>query len=404
LLLHYEPPLPPNGPATLVQDAILLDRNRSFESGASLIAYYSGRAVALSEPRMLTGRRPPSLQLNRRHKDKLSPAARDSGSPARSPARLLSPPKGLENLFHGVSDTLQKRTEGWKVPRVVRGAVGEVRRNMNNLPTGTASPRNSLDVEQLPPLHRSEVLLAQGAENLKRRLSALEKRNAALARMIGNALQELRMQKQSFDPKQGSVTEESFNIALAKIQFVQVYLADSDIPIPGDDGIAAGKPLEGQVGMPGTNGSGVPILLEGSGALVTAMHHADAVPSTSSTSSEAVDSISGIRVKTDDADAGALHHEKEIEDKRLKRSIGLPLQPRPALAQSPLSWILGEGQHRSDFVSSSTPPPEQRRDSVPKVRPKHLFPDGKDDEGRNGSEGEGDGFTMSRLRGNGSKT
>lgn len=401
MLLHYEQPTPPHGPATLVQDAMFLDRDRTFESGASLIARYSGRAVALSELRMPTGRRPAALRLNQRHKDKLSPSARSSGSPVRSPARLLSPHKGLESLIQGVSDTLQKRAEGWKVPKVVREAVGEVRRNMNNLPSGTASPRNSFDVQQVPPIEPSEGL--PGLENLRRRLSAFEKRNVALAKMIGDALEELRTQKQFLNPNQASATEESFNIALAKIQFVQVYLVDSEIPIPAEPHFATREDGEGQSESQSeivkTNESEVPVSTEGSRTSAVATQQTDATPDTSSTSSEAVNRSSAGRAELVDAGARPSAYPKETDERSLQQSTGRPQQSRPTLAQSPLSWILGEGQHRSEFVSSSTPPPEQRRDSVPKLRPKHLFPDGKDVEDRNGSNSEGDGFTMSSLRG-----
>ena len=402
MLLHYESPRPPNGPATLVQDAIFLDRNRTVQAGASLVAHYSGRTFASSKHRVPTGRGPAALQLNRRHKRGVSAASGESASPARSPALFLSPQRGLENLFQEVSDTLQKRTERWKVPRVVREAVGEVRRNMSNLPSGTASPRTSLDAEKAPMFQQSEA--PQTMDDLRKRLLAFEKRNEVLARLIGDALEELRTLNQSFDPQQATVAEESFNTALAKIQFVQVHLADSGISIPREDGIATEETgSEGHSEVIVANESGVPVLREGSDALDVSAQDADAVPDTSSTSPEAVNNITGIRVKADDVKEGHLYPTKEVDDGMLKRSTHSSPQPRPGLAQSPLSWMLGEGRHRSDFVSSSTPPPEQRRDIVPKTRPKHIFQDGKDGNSRNGTESEDDGFTMSSLRGSQAK-
>lgn len=230
MLLHYEPPLPPSGPATLVQDAGFLQRNRTFEGGATLIARYSGLMVGIPEQRLRPARRPPALQLSQRRNKNLSPAIRSSGSPARSPLRFLSPQKGLENLFQEVSGNLQKRTEGWKVAKAVQAAASEVRRNMDNLQSGTASPRNSLDATQAPPSERSAK--PETGDNLRQKLSMLERRNQALARMLADALEEIRAYRESSDAKEATVLESTFNTALAKMQFVQVYLADSEIPIP----------------------------------------------------------------------------------------------------------------------------------------------------------------------------
>jgi TBC1 domain family member 5 len=390
----------PNGPATLVQDAIFLDRNRTSEAGTSLIARYSGFSKNSSEHTLSQPRRPPALQLNHRHGKTLSPGSRSRASPARSPARFLSPQKGLESLFQEVSGTLQKRTEG--VSKAVRAAAGEMRRNVNNFQSGTPSSRNSLDATQTPPSQQSPG--QETMEDLKRRLSTFEKRNKALAKMLADALEELRSQKESTDPKETTVAESSFNIALAKMQFVQVYLADSDIPIPGQDGLPNEGTHEDLPRAEETNDLGSALVRQTDpDVAVLATHCGDATPGRISTPTLVVPSNLDSRARDEGAEVRPIIQVQERDKGRVSPLKLSSAKPRPPLAQSPLSWILGEGQHRSDFVSSSTPPPEQKRDSVPKVRPKRLFPEGKDGEARNDSESEDDGFTLSSLHGSPSK-
>ena len=87
------------------------------------------------------------------------------------------------------------------------------------------------------------------------------------------------------------------------------------------------------------------------------------------------------------------------EDKPATR-IDLPhtRQQRPSLAESPFSFMLGEGHHRSSFVSSASAPPEQRRASDPKSKPRQPVVGEKEVASR-GTESDEDGFTMSSLRG-----
>ena len=319
-----------------------------------------------------------------------------SPSPRRSPARFLPSPKGLGDLFQEVSGNLQKRTEG--VSRAVQAAADEVRRNVNNFQSGSLSPRDSLDATRAPPSPKST-----GQEDVRRRLSIFEKRNKALAKMLADALEELRSQKEISDPKQATVAESSFNIALAKIQFVHVYLADSGIQIPGHDGL----PLEGaDVGQPrmtNVDDSAAALPPDNFGAPVLPTQPENATPERLPTSPIAV-ARNLNRARDEGAEESTVVPVEGGGKGSVESSKSSLPKLRPALAHSPLSWILGAGQHRSDFVSSSTPPPEQRRDSVPRVKPKRLFPDGKDGEGTNDSESEDNGFTMSSLHHSQSKT
>lgn len=374
---------------------MFLERNRSFEGGASLIARHSGFKVGVPKQRQPPARKPPALQFSQSHRKNLSSASRSNGSPGKSPGRFLSQQASLESLFQEVSGTLQKKTEGWKVPRAVRETVSEVRRNMNKLQTGSAMSRDSLDATHAP-LQQSAG--GETTEDLKLRLLAFEQRNKALGSMLGDALEELRAQKQPSEPREATVAEKSFQVALAKMQFVQVYLADSELSVPGQDTLPVEVDPESLSRTAETNESGLAALPGSSGTRVVGVRREDGITNKISTPPIAAVKSATSRTRARGAEIRlAMKGEKSV-DAELKPSMLSSPQHRPALAQSPLSWML-EGHQRSDFVSSSAPPPEQSRDNVLKVRPKPLFPDEKDIGGRDGLEGGDDGFSMSSLHG-----
>jgi TBC1 domain family member 5 len=234
---------------------------------------------------------------------------------------------------------------------------------------------------------------------MKRRLGMLEKRNKALARMLADALEELRLHKESSDAKEASVADSSFNTALAKMQFVQVYLADSEIQIPGEEGNSDWETPEGQSLVVGSTDPTSGFVTKTTDAFMVAPEHENAISDRPSTPVTADAAKSRNRPNSKGTEAAAVTQDRDNHIQKPKPSRLSSPQPRPPLAQSPLSWILGEGRHRSDFVSSSTPPPEHRRDSVPIARPKRLFGEGKDDEGDRTSDSGDDGFTLSSLHG-----
>ena len=389
LLLHYPPPRSPKGPTTLVEDAIFLDRNRNLDAGSTLIFRHSGRRPSsITATKKSPSRRPPALQLNQSRRDNLTPVPRGAGSPGRSPGRFLSPQKGLETLFQEVSGNLQKKTtEGWKVARTVREAV---RRNMSGLQSSEDSPRSSFEGQLAPPVDdpsNNEI------ERLRSRVSALETRNKLLAKMMGDALEELRSRQQTKPSEEVHSVEETLNVTLAKLQFMQVYLADPEIPIPTRQGHRPKEAPKLSPEISKTGGKTVSADTKSSKKVTTVrpqppttttrpngmMEPNDAIPEQLSVSSDS------LKTRTPDTPKSLIH---------------VRPQSRPALAQSPLSWMLGDGHHRSEFVTSASPPPEERRDSLAKTRPKLLFPDAKGGaENNDKSDSEDDGFNLDALRG-----
>lgn len=380
-----------------MQNAMFLDQNRTSEGGAAVIARYSGLETELPTQRLPKSRRPPTLRLDKKDRKTLNRSSPKSGSSINSPARFLSPPNGFAALFQEMPGILQKRTENWKVSGAVREAVGEVRRNMNSLQSANSPPKNRFGS---PGTHSPHQHVVQDTmDGLSRRLSALERRNQALAGMLGEALEELRAQQQPSDSDHTSVVNDELNTTLAKLQFVQIYLADSETPLldPGLLSPQASPRNRSSVGD--VDKFSQTVLPDGPDVVVGATQREGKQPGpTSSPLTADGTTLTSSAVARGQERERVIEHEEKDEG-MLKSGKLSASHPRPTLAQSPLSWILGDGHHRSDFVSSSTPPPEERRDSVPKATPKRLFPVAKDEENRDESESESDGFTMSSLPG-----
>ncbi|RMZ91393.1 hypothetical protein DV736_g1374, partial [Chaetothyriales sp. CBS 134916] len=223
----------PNGdqdPRSLVRDALVLDRNKTQEAGADLIQASSGRRPKVQ--------RYDGIVKDRLNTDQWSargfrtPQRRQSASPL--PARFSSSQRQLENLFQNVSSGIQQRTEGWNVSRAVRSAVGEVRKNVNNFQAHSRQASTDVAWTGGDPGRNEEGHTTSEMKHLERKLHQLEARNKALAKMLDGALESLRSMNE-INGGNRDKTEENFNVSLAKIQFVSVYLSDPEIPIPGSE-------------------------------------------------------------------------------------------------------------------------------------------------------------------------
>jgi TBC1 domain family member 5 len=259
--------------------------------------------------------------------------------------------------------------------KAVIGAMGEVKRNVNYLQSASNSPQAT--GTSLVPSEPTKTNTDADVEHLSRRIQELENRNKALAKMLDDALQSLRTCK--LDKANEGNNEDIYNISLAKVQFVSVYMADPEIPIPGVD-----------------------LQLHGS----RSNQSADAVPKSKvqeETTKEETDEI------TENDKSTVMMTELSVEDEKRpsrqqdpRNAADAASQPkkafRPSLAESSFSFMLGENRHRSSFVSSVSDLPEQRRDSESKTRSKHLWAE-RDKQDRKESESEDDGFTLNSLYG-----
>jgi TBC1 domain family member 5 len=403
-LTHLKLPETGNEPRDIVRDAIVLDRSRTNEVGADLVQKYSGR-----RPKVQDADRPRvSIDQTPTRRESRTPQYRASPSP--SPARFNGPQRQLESLFQDVSGGIRSRAEGWNVSKAVRGAVGEVRRNMSQLQV--AHSRQS-SVDTFAGAGTPQRREAAEVKRLERKLDDLEARNKALAKMLDGALDALRRSK-DVSPD-SAAAEETFNISLAKIQFVSVYLSDPEIPIPAEDTRQQGDDNSIETGL--EKGSVERGDVSAGNDLVQHQGNPDQAQTTDEPSGpEKPPRPQSTPMKSRQLSPSPIISSAAVAAAAASSARSSPAA-RPSLADSSFSFMLGEGRHRSSFVSSATNPPEERRnsDANSKARPGGATAEAdlkgkskaKDRKGSNSeSKKDGqleadDGFTMSSLRGGG---
>lgn len=220
LLLKYPAPESPNGPQTFVDDAIYLRDNFSTAGGAKIISKYGGK----TPPLLLSDSRPSTpLGQGLSHKRNIS----RTKSPLPSPARFLQQQGGVEALFQGAAKGVFDRGERLGINKAVRDAVGEVKKNMQGLQTSRNNSakrrpsdgmRWSLDDGKSVPTSRASV-------------SGINTRNKQLACMLDQAMTDLRAVSVSEDGDKDKYVK-AMDMAIAKVEFVKVYLEDSTLPLP----------------------------------------------------------------------------------------------------------------------------------------------------------------------------
>jgi TBC1 domain family member 5 len=369
LLLRYPEPKAPHGPPTFVDDALYLQANLTRGAGSSLITKYSGKAPVIKhgeQPYIVNHVNSKERTASRRARP--SRSSKDHPSPGGSPARFLQQQRGLENLFQDVSGGLQRRSEAWGIAKTVRGAVSEVKKNVQVLQSGSSSPRPSMEITR-DAAHEVIHPALPDVKELAGRIKVLEDRNKALAKMLGNALENLRSGNAS---ENSDTNKDSAKLleAVARIQFVQVYLENSSIDIPPEE---------------------------------TEDHLEKASEHNPSESEKA--SIDSPSPKPTPSPAPSAQKREPPTRKARTEDLSPALQPspfhhpRPALTQSSFSWMLGEDRRQSSFVTSSLLAPDERRNSDTKGRPAHLFGDNKGEEGKKDEDVGDDGFTLESLKG-----
>lgn len=230
LLLKYPPPQPPNGPQTFVDDAIFLRDNLNEAGGAKIIKKYSGKA-------------PPTPSANSRPQTPLGQSTSPTRnlyrtkSPLASPARFLQQQGGVEALFQGAAKGVFDRGERLGINQAVRNAVGEVKKNMQDLQASRSNSYKgkssdgmkwSLDEGKAVPSGRAVI-------------AKMNDRNRQLARMLEQAMSDLR--KVSISPTEDKDKYiAAMDLAIAKVDFVKVYLEDATIPLADESLETESKP------------------------------------------------------------------------------------------------------------------------------------------------------------------
>ncbi|KAM0719954.1 hypothetical protein Q7P37_004089 [Cladosporium fusiforme] len=232
LLLRY-PPLPKDlAPQSLVLDALYLREHMHTEGGGYLVLKYTDRPLQPGD-RPAT---PPALQRNITAFSGVNAAkaalSRAGGSPDTRPKQA----RNIESLFQSAAKNIHARSEQLGIGKAVRNAVDEVHRKAQEISNApTPSPSNTW--RQRGPR------TAYGA--VLQKVKELETRNAQLGKLLEAAVSDLwEFQKDAAEgdgadkprgPDEARSQLEKLSVAIAKAQFVQVYLSDSSLPLPVDD-------------------------------------------------------------------------------------------------------------------------------------------------------------------------
>ena len=362
LLLRYPSPEPPNGPSSFVQDALYLRNNNSRQGGSDIIIKYSGKDPLLA-----------GYGVDRPITTLPNAGARESHartkSPLDSPARFIQQQGGIEGLLQNAAKGVLNRSERWGVNKAVREAVGEVKKNLQ---AAGGSPRRSADGSRWS-LDEGRLVHGRATDD-RATLHMMEERNQALARMLSDAIDQFWAQHtdKAEDEAARSKATEAFNIAVAKVQFVQVYLEDSTLTLPTEMTTTPTAEVKRAItGSPATQQPFSPA--------------ASPAPSRDDTRSET--GHTGSTSKTVGTPSTSVPN--PVSPTPSTSDIGRFHQPRSSLAQSSFAWMLGEDEGRSGFAAPSGGSSLSSDSRPGKVgsRPGFLF----GDEAGDGSTGVGDG-------------
>ncbi|KAL9119368.1 MAG: hypothetical protein Q9187_004079 [Circinaria calcarea] len=430
LLLRYPLPSDTHGPPTFVDDAIHLRQDLSIQGGERIIFKYSGRHVKSTTHTNNRVSSPSLLGYGKRKTDAVHMDRESMSSwntPVLSPARFLQEQGGIERYLQEAAKGVYNRGEKWGVTKAIRGAV-------QGLQSGNSSPRRAPEGTRWSLDEGRRV--ASSSNHFNAKIKALEDRNQTLAKMLDNAMTDLSTQQNLLGKENLDSAADALSLAIAKVQFVQVYLEDSSMPLLPETAVekadvqAQTSPLPALV-VDGISPNEPKIStsdIRTAGESIEIPHDHANVECHDSHSTENPNSTL-TPLPSDDkpqtTDSATLPAPVQSKPPLPHLPSFSPYKPRPSLAQSSFSWMLGEDKRKSSFVSASPFPPEKKRESATRGKTGFLFGDErgegsekekekgkgkrkgkekKDGDNRNGwdEKGEDDeGFTLGTLRGMG---
>ncbi len=312
-----------------------------------------------------------SLSPSQRSNAKLRSSNMRTSLPLPSPVRFLQERGGVEGI--------------------IKGAIGELKQNVQSLHVGSP-PRQDMGVRQ--PFRQDVNPVSQSPSQITSRIDFLEARNKSLAKMLEDSLEKLWDHQRAAVEDKTTLDVDALSLAIAKVQFVQVYLEDSTMPVPSH-----GEPLQ-----PSDNpGNAEKHLQPNNRAICEVAENGDATEVVSKGQDDSKPTNSN--VNPSDGRPSGINKPPALGVSSTTTTQPSPFhQPRPSLAQSSFSWMLGEDQRRSSFVAGSPLPPETRRRSHARGKVGYLFGDDKPPHAEDAavSRGEGsdvEGFTLGTLRG-----
>ncbi len=366
-----------------LRDNLLLD------GGDHIISKYSRRAPETTVTRKLPKKVRRARTAEQTAAQKTLPHQK-ALSPRLSPARILQSQGGIEGIIHEAAKGVYSQGERWGVTKALRGAV-------QGLQSGNNSPR------RIPEKYRwsldSGKNVSDNPKELVEKIQYLEARNKSLALLLEKAMEELWAQQKDMNDKPNEMTADALSLAIAKVQFVQVYLENSTMPLPSED--LPRKETKHDATVETDAG-----LIASSAGPPFGQVQSDGATDEKKTSEGTCRVDSSVQ-QSAPATENPLPHTPKIGSLS-KSSGGLSpfSQARPALAQSSFSWMLGEDQQKSGFVSTS---PFSSEKSDGRRKGAQLFGDEKREGSRNRggsnpdnngdhSDDDGDVFTMENLK------
>ncbi|KAL8737830.1 MAG: hypothetical protein Q9181_001321 [Wetmoreana brouardii] len=337
LLLRFPVPPSPNGPSTFVSDALYLRQNLDQSSGAHIIHKYAENITAGENVRGKT-----RSKSSKRSKQPQQLGPNTSLSSGRSAVRAVQQHGGIEKIIQEAAKGVYSRSEKWGLNKALRNA-------MEGLQSGASSAQQQIDGSRWSLDTGTQV---PRAPKVTSDIKALGQRSKALAKLLENAIEELWLQQRQCNNEREEVIANALSLAIAKIQFVQVYLENPTMPFTTESPTPEPVPARADTG---------PDESAADAGTQVRTHLSD---NTSEAQEVAKRSSSRSHPKSDEA-ATAKGAPSEASAPRItvveSRAQPAPFHhPRPSLAHSSFSWMLGEDQRKSSFVSPRPFPSDRR--------------------------------------------
>ena len=384
LLLRYPAPSDPYGPVTFVEDALYLQRNLTAEAGATLVSKYSGKPPA-------RGHQVPSHRGT--HTPRNSMDLERTRSPMRSPGRILQDSGGLEGLLQEAAKGVYRRSEQWGLSQAFRSAV-------QGLHSGSNTPRRSSNAYRLT----DENQAAGSFNNLASKIQALEDRNKTLAKLLQESIEDISAQAKEFEKEKLEAKADKLTLSVAKLQFLQVHMENSAMPLGSDSADPESQRIDQDQKSDADEKSMLSPSRDGFAPVASPLPISARQATTRRQNSQDSASQSPTRAPI----RRPAHISTVPRITKTESPQQSPFQTsRPSLAQSSFSWMLGEGENKSSFVSASPFSPERDRKVALRGKAGFLFGDEKEEATHSKlSQGKAmpgmeddEGFTLGTLKG-----
>lgn len=362
MLLRY--PEPDSPAYTFIKDALYLRDHLTPEGGAEIITRYGQQAPKIEafSPTIRVPSPSPSYRSSRTRQN------------VPSPRSVIQQGVGFEALLQGAAKGVLERGSQWGVGKVIRDAVGEVRKNVEAYQSGPVSvpstPRSGGREYRKPgqitttgTMNRPSLERTLSG-NMIKKMEGLERRNKGLAKMLDSAVGELwdyhKERSEVGDTNDEKDSMEALSLAIAKVQFVQVYLEDSSIPLPPDEQTV--EPPSGP-GTPNLQAPtpATPPIPERTSSAPPVRNAASPPPSTAASATPK----SPDNTKQTAQFLSPLDRPTSATPALASASNSLSSRSRPMLTSSSFSWMLGQESTPSTFVSGTAhtafPSDEKRR-------------------------------------------